>query len=173
MVLRSRIKKIVNYLSFLPKVCVTLAAVLILGVVLSSCSAVNPIPFVAMGGDEQLLVLLRNDKDGNYQVRYEGREPAELHSLKVMLGGQILHVDVKQVAVVHNDQEVILEGNGSLPEGSQIILAPDDEFDVRVTYLGQTLGGNYMYGFRIGYGDDPEAEPFDLIAEFDYAIIVE
>jgi hypothetical protein len=44
---------------------------------------------------------------------------------------------------------------------------------VQVTYLGQTLGGNYMYGFRIGYGDDPEAEPFDLIAEFDYAIIVE
>jgi hypothetical protein len=30
-----------------------------------------------------------------------------------------------------------------------------------------------MYGFRIGYGDDPEAEPFDLNAEFNYAIIVE
>jgi hypothetical protein len=126
-----------------------------------------------LGGDEQLLVLLRNERDGNYQVRYEGREPAELQSLHVMLGGQILHVDVKQVAVVHNGQEVILEGNGTLPEGSQIILAPDDEFDVRATFLGQTLGGNYMYGFRIGFGEDPDAEPFDLVAEFDYAIIVE
>ncbi len=95
MVLRSRIKKRGNYLSSLPKVWVTLAAVLILGVVVSSCSIVNPIPFVTLGGDEQLLVLLRNEKDGSYQVRYEGREPAELHSLKVMLGGQILHVDVK------------------------------------------------------------------------------
>jgi hypothetical protein len=173
MVFRSRLKKRVNSLISLPKVWITLTAVLILGVVLSSCSIVNPTPFVILGGDEQLLVLLRNDKDGNYQVQYEGREPAELHSLHVMLGGQILHVDVKQVAVVHNGQEVILEGNGSLPEGSQIILAPDDEFDVRVTYLGQTLGGNYMYGFRIGFGDDPDAEPFDLTAEFDYAIIVE
>jgi hypothetical protein len=126
-----------------------------------------------LGGDEQLLVLLRNERDGNYQVRYEGREPAELQSLHVMLGGQILHVDVKQVAVVHNGQEVILEGNGTLPEGSQVILAPDDEFDVRATFLGQTLGGNYMYGFRIGFGEDPDAEPFDLVAEFDYAIIVE
>lgn len=66
-------------------------------------------------------------------MRYEGRESAKLQSLHVMHGGQILHVDVKQVAIVHNGQEVILGGNGSLPE----------------------------------------AEPFDLVAEFDYAIIVE
>jgi hypothetical protein len=173
MVLRPRLITRVQDLFSKPKVCITLTVVLILGVVLSSCSIVNPTPFVMLGGDEQLLVLLRNEKDGNYQVRYEGREPAELQSLHVMLGGQILHVDVKQVAVVHNGQEVILEGNGTLPEGSQIILAPDDEFDVRVTYLGQTLGGNYMYGFRIGFGEDPDAEPFDLVAEFDYAIVVE
>jgi hypothetical protein len=126
-----------------------------------------------LGGDEQLVVLLRNEKNGNYVVRYEGRNPAELNSLHVMLGGQILHVDVKQVVIVHNGQEVILEGDGTLPAGSQVTLAPGDELEVRVTYLGQTLGGNYMYGFRIGFGDDPQAEPWDLIAEFDYAIIVE
>ncbi len=152
---------------------IILSLFLILGFGLTSCSIVNPDPFVMVGGDEQLLVLLRNEKDGNYRVRYEGSNPVELHSLKVMLGGQILHVDVKQVVIVHNDQEVVLEPDGSVPTDSNVNLAPDDEFDVRVTYIARTLGGNYMYGFRIGYGDDPEAEPFDLNAEFNYAIIVE
>ena len=147
--------------------------ILVLGFGLTACSGLNPDPFVMVGGDEQLLVLLRNEKDGNYQVRYEGRDPTELNSVKVMLGGQILHVDVQKVIIVHNGQEVLLEPDGALPPNTQISLAPEDEFNVRVTYLAQTLGGNYMYGFRIGYGDDPQAEPFDLIAEFDYAIIVE
>jgi hypothetical protein len=147
--------------------------VLSLGALLGSCSVINPDPFIMMGGDEQLLVLLRSEKDGQYQVQYDGRNPTELNSLHVMLGGQILHVDIKQVVILHNGQEVILEGNGTLPQGSQLILTPGDEFEVRVTYLGQTLGGNYMYGFRIGYGDDPQAEPWDLIAEFDFAVIVE
>ena len=150
-----------------------ISAALMLIIPLSSCSISNPDPFVMVGGDEQLLVLLRNDKDGHYQVRYEGREPAELHSLHVMLGGQILHVDVVQVAIVQNSQEVILEGDATLPEGSQVLLTPDEEFEVRVTYHGQTLGGNYMYGFRIVYGENAQAEPVDLIAEYDYAIIVE
>ncbi len=150
-----------------------ISAVLLVLVPLSSCSVVNPDPFAMVGGDEQLLVLLRNEKDGHYQVRYEGRQPSELHSLHVMLGGQILHVDVVQVAIIQGESIVILEGDGKLPEGSQILLAPDEEFEVRVTYLGQTLGGNYMYGFRTVSGDDPQAEPVDLIAEFDYAVIVE
>ena len=147
--------------------------ILVIGFGLTGCSGLNPDPFVMVGGDEQLLVLLRNEKDGNYQVRYEGREPTELNSLKVMLGGQILHVDVQQVVIVLNDQEIVLEPDGAVPANAQVTLAPEDEFDVRVTYKAQTLGGNYMYGFRIGYGDDPQAEPFDLITEFDYAIIVE
>ncbi len=140
---------------------------------LTACSGFNPDPFVKVGGDEQLLVLLRNEKDGNYQVRYAGRDPIELNTLQVMLGGQILHVDVQQVVIVHNGQEIVLEPDGAVPTNTLVSLAPEDVFDVRVTYLAQTLGGNYMYGFRIGYGDDPQAEPFDLIAEFDYAIIVE
>lgn len=172
-VLRRLVNKSIILFSPFLKVLVPFIAIPILFGTFTSCSIVNPTPFVHLGGDEQLLVLLRNEKDGNYQVRYEGREPVELQSLHAMLGGQILHVDVKQVAITHNVQEVILEGDGSLPEGSQIILAPNDEFNVRVTYLGQTLGGNYMYGFRIVYGDDPNADPFDLIAEFEYAIVVE
>ncbi|UCE00151.1 MAG: hypothetical protein JSV42_05375 [Chloroflexota bacterium] len=140
---------------------------------LSSCSVINPTPFAMLGGDQELVVLLRNEKDGNYQVRYEGRSATELQSLHVMLGGQILHVDVKQVTIIHGDQEVTLEGNGALPAGTQVILDPQDEINVRVTYLGQTLGGNYMYGFRIVHGDDPDGEPFDLTSEFEYAVIVE
>jgi hypothetical protein len=149
------------------------AAVFILGLTLASCSLVDSEPFVMVGGDEQLVVLIRNEKEGSYQVRYEGRNPAELQSLQVMLGGQILHVDVAQVVIVQEGNEVILEGDGTLPEGSQVMLTPGEEFIVRVTFLGQSLGGNYMYGFRIVYGDDPGAEPVDLIAEYDYAVIVE
>ena len=150
-----------------------ISAVLLLSIPLSACSVVNPDPFAMVGGDEQLLVLMRNEKDGYYQVRYEGRQPSELHSLHVMLGGQILHVDVVQVAIIQGENIVILEGDGTLPQGSQVFLASGEEFEVRVTYLGQTLGGNYMYGFRTVSGDDPQAEPVDLIAEFDYAVIVE
>ena len=151
----------------------TVSIVLLLSISVSACSVVNPAPFAMGGGDEQLVVLLRNDKDGHYQVRYEGRQPTELHSLHVMLGGQILHVDVAQVAINQGENIVILEGDGKLPEGSQVFFAPDEEFEVQVTYHGQTLGGNYMYGFRTVHGDDPQAEPVDLIAEFDYAVIVE
>lgn len=173
MVGRSQLNSNGGPMPTIPKVWFLLCAFLIMSVFLGSCSALNPDPFVMVGGDEQLVVLLRGEKNGLYQVQYDGRSPAELNSLHVMLGGQILHVDIKEVTIIHNGQEVILEGNGTLPEGSQIIFEPGDEFEVRVTYLGQTLGGNYMYGFRIGFGDDPQAEPWDLIAEFDFAVIVE
>jgi len=150
-----------------------ISAVVLVGIVVASCSVVNPDPFVMVGGDEQLLVLMRNDKDGYYQVRYEGRQPGELQSLHVMLGGQILHVDVVEVTIIQGENEVVLQGDGRLPEGSQVILEPGEEFEVRVTFHGQTLGGNYMYGFRIVHGDDPQAEPIDLVAEYDFSVIVE
>lgn len=150
-----------------------LSVVLLFSILLASCSVVNPDPFVMVAGDEQLVVLMRNDKDGFYQVRYEGRQPTQLQSLHVMLGGQILHVDVVEVAIIQNGAEVILKGDMSIPDGSQVIFQPGEEFEVRVTYHGQSLGGNYMYGFRIVHGDDPEAEPVELIAEYDYAVIVE
>ena len=150
-----------------------ISAVVLVGIGVVSCSVVNPDPFVMVGGDEQLLVLMRNDKDGYYQVRYEGRQPGELQSLHVMLGGQILHVDVVEVTIIQGENEVVLQGDGRLPEGSQVILEPGEEFEVRVTFHGQTLGGNYMYGFRIVHGDDPQAEPIDLVAEYDFSVIVE
>ena len=164
-----------NFTGNLPlgTVWLVISAALLIGTTLSSCSVVSPDPFAIAGGDEQLLVLMRNDKDGYYQVRYEGRQPAELHSLHVMLGGQVLHVDVVEVAVIQGENEVILNGDATLPEGSQVILEPGEEFEVRVTYHGHTLGGNYMYGFRIVHGDDSQAEPIDLIAEYEFTVIVE
>jgi hypothetical protein len=162
-----------NSISSPGKVWLVITAVLLIAIALPSCSIVNPDPFVIVGGDEQLLVLMRNDEDGYYQVRYEGQQPAELHSLHVMLGGQILHVDVVQVAIIQGENEVILKGDATLPEGSQVILEPGEEFEVRVTFHGQSLGGNYMYGFRIVHGDDSQAEPIDVTAEYDYAVIVE
>lgn len=155
------------------KVWLVITAALLIAIALPSCSIVNPDPFVISGGDEQLLVLMRNDTDGYYQVRYEGQQPAELYSLHVMLGGQILHVDVVQVAIIQGENEVVLKGDATLPEGSQVILEPGEEFEVRVTYHGQSIGGNYMFGFRIVHGDDPQSEPIDVTAEYDYAVIVE
>ena len=150
-----------------------ISGIFIFSLALSSCSAINPDKFELVGGDEQLLVLLRNDKEGLYQVRYDGREAAELQSLHVMMEGQILHVDIVEVAVIQGENEVILAGDASVPPGSQVILEPGEEFSVRVTYHGQTLGGNYMYGFRIVHGDDPQAEPVDYPAEQDFVVIVE
>ena len=45
-----------------------LSLVLLFSILLASCSVVNPDPFVMVTGDEQLVVLMRNDKDGFYQV---------------------------------------------------------------------------------------------------------
>lgn len=163
-----------NRLSFLKYFTwLAFTGLLVITLGLSSCSILNPVSFEMVGGDEQVFVLLRNEEVGNYQIRYGGRNQTDLRSLKVMLGGQILHADVQQVAILHEGQEIVLEGDGTLPAGSQIVLSPGDEFEVKVTYLGQTPGGNYMYGFRIGYGDDPQEEPQDLISEFDFSIIVE
>ena len=72
MVLGALIRKFIN--GKFPKSVVWLAisTVLLVLIPLSSCTIVNPEPFTMAGGDEQLLVLLRNDKDGNYQVRLRG-----------------------------------------------------------------------------------------------------
>lgn len=150
-----------------------LLGIFIFSLALSSCSVVNPDQFAIVGGDDQVLVLMRNDQDGFYQVSYAGRGPAELYSLHVMMEGQILHVDIVEVAVIQGENEVILAGDGTVPAGSQVNLEPGEEFTVRVTYHGQTLGGNYMYGFRIVHGDDPQVEPVDYPAEQDFVVVVE
>lgn len=147
--------------------------ILVLGLLSAGCSAMNSPSFEFVSGDEELVVLMRNQKVGNYRLRYDGRAATDLESLQVMLGGQVLHVDVGMVVVKLNGQELKLESDGSLPAGSQATLNPGDEFDVQVTFFGRTLGGNYMYGFRINTGDETSSEEVDVIAEYDYVIVVE
>lgn len=133
----------------------------------------SSVRFAMVSGEKSLVVLIRNDEQGVYRVRYEGRQPIDLRSLHVMLAGQILHVDVKQVVISYQGQEITLEPNGKLPAGAMLELAPGAEFDVRVTFLGQSLGGNYMYGFRIGYNRGDREAQYELKAGYDYAIVVE
>lgn len=129
--------------------------------------------FTFSSQEKQILVLLRTERQAVYQIQYTGRRPVELQSVKVILEGQILHVDVSQVAIQINGNDVVLEGKGNLPAGTHLTLNPGDKLVVKVTYLGQTLGGNYLYGFRIGYGSPEQSKTFDLEIDFDYSIIVE
>lgn len=130
--------------------------------------------FVLHDGQDELLVLIRNDASGVYQVQYRGRQPIRLQWIKPMLAGQILHVDVKEVAVSKESTEVVLEQPaGALPEDQEILLEPGDVFNIRVTVRGQSIGGNYLYGFRIGYQDGTGEQTFEMVMDFDYEIIVE
>jgi len=133
----------------------------------------NSVKFSMVSGEKSLVVLIRNEKQGVYRARYEGRQPLDLRSLHVMLAGQILHVDVKQVAIAYQGQEIVLGPDGKLPPGTSLQLPPGAEFEVKVTFLGQSLGGNYMYGFRIGYGRGDQESLYELKAGYDYAIVVE
>lgn len=129
--------------------------------------------FLLQDGQKELLVLIRNDATGTYTVQYRGRGAVRLQSIKPMLAGQILHVDVKQMAVVKNGEQVVLEQpSGTLPANHEITLQPDDTFDIEVTLLGQSIGGNYLYGFRIGYSDGNSEQIYELTADFNYEIVV-
>ena len=129
--------------------------------------------FTLVSGEKELLVLLRNEKVANYRLRYEGRQPVDLNKIKVMLEGQVLHVDVKPVILIGAGQEIQVEPDGSLPSGTSIRLEPNDEFEVRVTYLGQTLGGNYLYGFQIGTTQGARQRTQEITLDHEYEIIVQ
>ena len=124
-------------------------------------------------GEKNLLVLLRNDKSTQYRVQYNGRKPVKINSLQVMLEGQILHIDVVKVVLSYNGQELTLDPQGNLASGDELLVAPGGIFDVRVTYRGQTLGKNYMYGFRINYTAGDSQQTYELVTKYDFAIDVE
>jgi hypothetical protein len=60
-----------------------------------------------------------------------------------------------------------------MPEGSELVLQPGDVFDVQITFRGQTLGGNYLYGFEIGFLEGARERIVQLVLDYDYAIVVE
>jgi hypothetical protein len=132
----------------------------------------NNVEFTLVKGDESVLVLLRNEEKGNYTLQYNGSKPIELENLLVMLAPETLHVSVTEVALVRGDEEVVLEKTSIVPEGTKFTLQPGDIFDVRVTFLGRTIGGNWLYGFRINYDDGGGLETTELVMGFEYAIVV-
>jgi hypothetical protein len=149
-----------------------IGVLVIIGVVFVILRTRSGQAFVLEQGDKQVLVLLRNDAQANYQVQYQGRGAVALRSVQPMLAGQILHVDVKQMAVSKGEQEVVLEPDGKLPEGDAITLQPGDQFDIKATLSGQSVGGNYMYGFRIGYQSGSSEQTFEVNMDFNYEIVV-
>ena len=132
----------------------------------------NNVEFMLVKGDESVLVLLRNEEKENYTLQYNGSKPIELENLLVMLAPETLHVSVIEVALVRGDEEVVLEKTSIVPEGTKFTLQPGDIFDVRVTFLGRTIGGNWLYGFRINYNDGGGLETTELVMGFEYAIVV-
>jgi hypothetical protein len=152
---------------------IALGMILLLAAVIFAWQAQAGQAFKMQEGTQNLMVLIRNDKEGRYRVQYAGIRPADLRSLHVRLAGQVLHVDVKQVVLSRDGQEVVLQPNGRLPEGTEFILQPNDTFDVLVTFRGQTLGGNYMNGFRIVYAVSDRERTYDLVVDYDYTIVVQ
>jgi hypothetical protein len=129
--------------------------------------------FVLEEGSKQLVVLIRSDQETVYRIRYAGRRPVNISSILVMLQGQLLHVDPIRIVLAKGDQEIVLAGN-KIPAGTGFSVASGEVFDLRVTYRGQTLGGNYLYGFRIGYQEGERERTTDLVLEREeYVIVVE
>ena len=130
------------------------------------------VEFVLVNGNESVLALLRDEEEGMYTLQYNGSKPIELENLFVMLAPEKLHVRVTEVALVRGDEEEVLEKTSIVPEGTKFTLQPGDIFDVRVTFLGRTIGGNWLYGFRINYDDGGGLETTELVMGFEYAIVV-
>lgn len=158
----------------LPLVWIALALVVLVGAAIYFFGIRSQVAFQLQEGQQDLLVLIRNQNEGTYQVLYQGREPVQLDSLKVILGGQILHIDVVQVTVQYQGQEVVLnQPGGELPSGEPITIQPGDSFTTKIIFRGQSLGGNYFKGFRVGYSTDGQSTTYDMEVGDDYAIVVQ
>jgi hypothetical protein len=152
---------------------IVIGAVVVIGLAILYWWSLNRHSFVLQAGEQEVVILLRNEEEAIYTIRHDARQDTDLRSVKVMLAGQILHVDVKQVAVLYAGQEIVLESDGALPSGTALTLAPGETFDVRITFVGQTTGGNYLYGFQIGHASGSRESIYELILEYEYEIIVE
>lgn len=129
--------------------------------------------FTLERGDDAVVILLRDTEDGVYTVKYNGRQPIEITGIHVMLAGEVLHMDVESVRLEDDTQQVQIEQN-QVPEGQSFQVEPGDTFRVRITFSGQTLGYNYMYGFRLAYSEGGRSGTFDLTdKDFRFLLTVE
>ncbi len=116
--------------------------------------------FTLTQGDESLLILLRDTEDGVYTVQYNGRQPVEITGVQTMLAGEILHMDVEAVTLEGDTQQIaVVENQAEQP----FRVSPGGTFRVRVTFSGQTLGYNYLYGFRLTYTGGGTPRTFDAV----------
>lgn len=150
-----------------------LGLIVVVGLVFIFWRSQNRHSFVLQAGEQEVIILLRNEEEAIYTIRHDANQDADLRSVKVMLAGQILHVDVKEVALLYAGQEIVLESDGALPSGTNITLAPGETVDVRITFVGQTVGGNYLYGFQIGYATGSREQIYELELGYEYELIVQ
>lgn len=138
-----------------------LLAVLMISVLLASCNT-DQSRFEFFAGDESVIVLLREDDLGTYQVRYIGSQPAQIRNIQTMIAGEILHVDVEQVRVVTENHDIVLVDN-NVPEGQALQVNPQDVLEMQVTFSGQSIGYNYLHGFRINFDVEGENLTEDVV----------
>lgn len=151
------------------------AALLLFIVIAVLVSQASSLPFKLTGGETNPLVLLRNEATVSYEFTYEGASPAVLERLipRIQLyRDQVLVADVQRVYLVRNGEAVELD-DGYAPEGVTIEIQPGEVFGVDVVYLGQELGWNRIYGFRIQYTVDGRAVDGELTLRDDYYVFVE
>jgi hypothetical protein len=125
-----------------------------------------------IGGDEAVVVLLRTTEQGSYILRNDSSQVVQITNLQAMLAGEILHVDVVESHLIKGDQSMrLIQGN--LPAGEVFDVQPGETFTVQLSMLGQTLGHNYVYGFRVAYEDQRGSRTEEVIDEFSYVVVVE
>ncbi|MFN2195441.1 MAG: hypothetical protein ACK2UW_04875 [Anaerolineales bacterium] len=148
---------------------------LFLAFALVGCNS-KQLPFEFVDGEKAVVVLVRNVDSGTYQVQYNGDQPAQIQNLQTMIAGQILHVDVQSVNLRLGDQAVTLVNN-NVPEGENFVVQPGEILSIDVTYLGQSIGYNYLHGFRITYSANGESITQDATdpeqPDYQYLIDVE
>lgn len=146
------------------------------GLLVAGCSTdQNQFEFIA--GEEAVIVLLRGEETASYRVRYTGNQPAEIQNVQTMIAGEILHVDVEQVRMINQDTDVVLVDN-NVPEGQVFQVQPQDEIEFQVTFSGQSIGYNYLHGFRINFNIENTNLTFDVVdpevpETYQYLIAVE
>lgn len=115
--------------------------------------------FNLIGGDKTLIILLREQGEAVYQLRYEGSQPARITNLVVMLAGTIIHVDVDEVTLQLDDQSITLQDGAVNP---QLNVQPGQTVRVKVRYAARSIGYNYLYGFRITFEQNGSTQTVDI-----------
>lgn len=151
------------------------AAVVLFVVIAFFVARATRLPFELTGGETNPLVLLRNETTVNYEFTYTGSSPAALERVvpRIQLyNDQVLVADVQRVYVLVDGQQVELE-EGYFPPDVSLLLQPGDTFNIDVVYLGQELGWNRIYGFRIQYSVDGRSVDGELTLKDNYYVFVE